>query len=404
MIVRGRNALRTSGRAIVIFAMPAVRARGLLVADVRVVAARRWRRLRSRWCSSARRLACAACWSRDGSTRAAARAARRIAALQTPARELDLRASCDAARARRASELAERGAGAGDARRDRAAAPGSASRRRCTPACCSAPSPCRSTCASRERARARSPAARRARSRSRCGAARDRAAARAGAPRPRRDGGRDPHLGHHLGAAAGRADLRQPALERARLGRRARPRPAGALAVRAAALARRRPVDPACARRSTRPPPSSTSASRPTARCDALARERRDARRASSRRRSRGCSTRACATRRRCAARSPAAARCRAALLARARAAGVPVSLTYGLTEACSQVTTTPVAALGERASGAGPPLFCTRVRDRARRRDPRRAARPSRPAARRRTAGCTPATSAPRRATGACA
>jgi O-succinylbenzoic acid--CoA ligase len=39
------------------------------------------------------------------------------------------------------------------------------------------------------------------------------------------------------------------------------------------------------------------------------------------------------------------------ALIARAREAGVPVSLTYGLTEACSQVTT------------GGPPLFCTRVR-----------------------------------------
>jgi O-succinylbenzoic acid--CoA ligase len=50
-------------------------------------------------------------------------------------------------------------------------------------------------------------------------------------------------------------------------------------------------------------------------------------------------------------------------LLLRARAAGVPVSLTYGLTESCSQVTTTPVTQLdGERLS-AGPPLFCTRVR-----------------------------------------
>jgi O-succinylbenzoic acid--CoA ligase len=38
------------------------------------------------------------------------------------------------------------------------------------------------------------------------------------------------------------------------------------------------------------------------------------------------------------------------ALVQRADRAGVPVSLTYGLTEACSQVTT------------GGPPLFCTRV------------------------------------------
>ena len=53
------------------------------------------------------------------------------------------------------------------------------------------------------------------------------------------------------------------------------------------------------------------------------------------------------------------------ALLQRAQAAGVPVSLTYGLTEACSQVTTTPVATLSRGEQGAGPslPLFCTRLR-----------------------------------------
>jgi O-succinylbenzoic acid--CoA ligase len=47
------------------------------------------------------------------------------------------------------------------------------------------------------------------------------------------------------------------------------------------------------------------------------------------------------------------------ALLDRAQAAGVPVSQTYGLTEACSQVATqTP----GEGRPDSGPPLFCTRV------------------------------------------
>jgi o-succinylbenzoate---CoA ligase len=53
------------------------------------------------------------------------------------------------------------------------------------------------------------------------------------------------------------------------------------------------------------------------------------------------------------------------ALVARARTAGVPISLTYGLTEACSQVTTSLVAALDEVSThplDAGPPLFCTRV------------------------------------------
>jgi O-succinylbenzoic acid--CoA ligase len=49
-------------------------------------------------------------------------------------------------------------------------------------------------------------------------------------------------------------------------------------------------------------------------------------------------------------------------LLRRARAAGVPVSLTYGLTEACSQVTTTPIAAVDD-GSRSSRPLFCARVR-----------------------------------------
>ena len=52
-----------------------------------------------------------------------------------------------------------------------------------------------------------------------------------------------------------------------------------------------------------------------------------------------------------------------AALRERSLAAGVPVSLTYGLTESCSQATTLPVAAIGDPAHTAGPPLFCTRLR-----------------------------------------
>jgi o-succinylbenzoate---CoA ligase len=57
-----------------------------------------------------------------------------------------------------------------------------------------------------------------------------------------------------------------------------------------------------------------------------------------------------------------------AALLTRAAEAGVPVGLTYGLSQAASQVTTTPVAEIARRVEEkarptAGPPLFCTRVR-----------------------------------------
>lgn len=49
-------------------------------------------------------------------------------------------------------------------------------------------------------------------------------------------------------------------------------------------------------------------------------------------------------------------------LLGSARDAGVPVRLTYGLTESCSQATTVPVADDGGDDADAGPPLFCTRV------------------------------------------
>jgi O-succinylbenzoic acid--CoA ligase len=55
-----------------------------------------------------------------------------------------------------------------------------------------------------------------------------------------------------------------------------------------------------------------------------------------------------------------------AALLRRAHEAGVPVSQTYGLTESCSQATTTPAAAIGRDRAGetgwAGTPIFCTRM------------------------------------------
>jgi O-succinylbenzoic acid--CoA ligase len=51
-----------------------------------------------------------------------------------------------------------------------------------------------------------------------------------------------------------------------------------------------------------------------------------------------------------------------AALVRRARAAGVPVIETYGLTECCSQAATAPLAAIGIPEVGAGVPLFCTRT------------------------------------------
>ena len=69
--------------------------------------------------------------------------------------------------------------------------------------------------------------------------------------------------------------------------------------------------------------------------------------------------------------RRPATLRCAltgggpvpAALRERAQAEGVPASLTYGLTEACSQVTTTPQGLLARDGPVPGPPLFCVRAR-----------------------------------------
>ena len=160
-------------------------------------------------------------------------------------------------------------------------------------------------------------------------------------------GRRDPHLRHERRAEAGGADLRQPPVERARLGRRARPRPQRALAVRAAALPRRRPLDPACARAIY----ATTAVVHERFETDrgagGAARAGDHARVASSPRRSRGCSTPGSSDRRALRCALTGGGPVPAALLARARAAGVPVSHTYGLTEACSQVSDRrPVAAV----------------------------------------------------------
>ncbi len=56
-------------------------------------------------------------------------------------------------------------------------------------------------------------------------------------------------------------------------------------------------------------------------------------------------------------------AACPASLLDRALAAGVPVALTYGLTEACSQVATAPPERVREKPGTVGRPLKGTRLR-----------------------------------------
>ena len=302
MIVRGRNALRTSGRAIVIFAMPSSRRGRLLVADVRVVALGAVGGRDPGRAHGAKASLCAMVvegWL-------AARRARRgpsAPALETPAGSWSYAELLAAAR-RGAASSPSAGRAAGE-RVAIALPPGlafaagaarlpAARRRRGA----------RSTCA-RRRGRASAIAGGAAllldAAAGRSGRRRAARGAGAGRARPRRDGARRPHLRHDRRAAAGRADLRQPALERARLGRRARPRPA-----RSAGCARCRSRTSAgcrssCARRSTRPPPSCTSASRPTACCTRCA-SGRSRSSASSRRRSRACSTRACA--------SPPALRC----------------------------------------------------------------------------------------------
>ena len=238
--------MRTSGRAIVIFAMPGVRAGGLLVADVGVGAGRRAaRRVQVR--SSARRLACAPCSSRHGS-RARRRGARTARRSRRPAGSWTYaRAARRRARRRRRSSRA-RGAGPGDAGRDRAAGRAWRSRRRCTRACCSGRSRCRSTCASAPAERERIAGGRALR--------RGRAAAR---PQPRARGAR---AGVRRATTSTRS--RSSSTPRARP-RRRRPveltygnllwsalgsavalgiAPRRALAVRAAALPRRRPLDP----------------------------------------------------------------------------------------------------------------------------------------------------------------
>ena len=170
--------------------------------------------------------------------------------------------------------------------------------------------------------------------------------------------------------------------------------------MRAAARPRRRPVDPAAQRdlRTT----AVVHERFDTERVLRALREQRDHARQPRRDDARAPARRGPASiRRRCAARSPAAGRCRPALLARAREAGVPVELDLrpdrGLLAGARR---TPLAATRpareRRAARAGPPLFCTRVRDRApTARSSSRGPTVAPGVARRATAGCTPAISA---------
>ena len=163
-----------------------------------------------------------------------------------------------------AAQLGRAWSAPGRARRDRPPAGPGLRRRHSTAACCWGRSPCPSTSASPRPSRSGSPQGALDPDR---GAARHRGPERprrARSARPRRDGDDRAHLRDHLGAPAGRAELRQHPLERSRLGRRARRRS------RVSAGSARCPCHTSaacrscCARRSTRPRRSSTSDSRRT--------------------------------------------------------------------------------------------------------------------------------------------
>ena len=327
--VCGRNALRTSGRSIVIFAIPSGR----------------WSR------SGCRRSRPRRCQLTGIGAQATLRAdARRVLAAQRAAPAPCPRAAVSAADATRELARARRPRGARGSPRARRAgrATGSAIalpagrgllRRAARLPAGSARSPSRSTCACARPSARRSRAGRRWSSTSRCArrpARRSRAPssttstrrpssstrrARRGAPRPV-----ELTYGNWLWSALGSA-------------RRARRRPGRPLAVHAAAHARRRPVDPPAQRDLRDDGASCTSASTPSASCDVLTdpdgptlvslvpttlaapARRRPAR-----------------ARPRCAGRCSAARRCRPRCSSAPPRRGVPVAPTYGLTEACSQV------------------------------------------------------------------
>ena len=335
--------------------------------------------------------------------RAAARAPRRASRSRRPRSALTYARAARRRRRAARGELAARGVAAGRARRDRAA------RRACDFVV--ALHACLLLGAVAVPGR---PAARRARARARRGAARAvvvdeplagaTAARRAASARHDLDASRSSSTppARPRAPQAGRADLRQLAVERARLGRRARRSTRDERWLCALPLvARRRAVDPRCARDLRHDRGRARALRRPTASLHALRERRRHARLARRRRRSRGCSTPGCARPPRAALRAarrrPVPAR---AARARAPRPACPVAPTYGLTEACSQVTSPTLGRRRDRRAAAV--LHARRARrPTARSSSP---ARPSRPA--RAPDGWlrTGDLGAPRRARAACA